>query len=74
MVMAGIRNRKTKGAIKNSPSIFAYPKSRILDSIGNTHRNKPLTSKKTAITMYPRREFKKLLISFLKSVNMHSKF
>jgi len=50
MVMAGIKKRKTKGAIVNNPSILAYPKSMMFDSNGNTHRNKPFTIRKTAIT------------------------
>jgi hypothetical protein len=64
-VIAGIRKRKTNGARINSPSIFAYPKSRILNCIGTTHRNSPITTKKTMITIYPIREFKKPLTSFL---------
>jgi hypothetical protein len=70
MVIAGMRNRNTKGASKNNPSRFAYPKSRRLNSSGRTQRNKPITSKKTIITIYPTRVFKKPLISFFKSVNI----
>jgi len=63
--MAGIRNRKTNGARVNNASRLAYPKSMIFDSRGNTHKNKPFTNRNTAITIYPSKEFKKLLISFL---------
>jgi hypothetical protein len=64
--MAGIRNRKTKGARTNRLSRPAYPKSRILNSNGKTHKNSPLISRNTAITIYPIRELRKLFSSFIK--------
>jgi hypothetical protein len=72
MVIAGIRNKKTKGPIINSPSILAYPKSRILNCVGNTKRNNPLIRRKTVIVRYPVSELKKLLISFLNNASISS--
>jgi hypothetical protein len=65
MVIAGTKNRNTKGASRNNPSRLAYPKSIMFDSSGNTHRNKPFTSKKTMITIYPIKEFKNPLTSLI---------
>ncbi len=50
MVMAGTKNKKNQGAIKKKLFKSAKPAFRILKSPLNTHKNSPLTTKKTAIT------------------------
>jgi hypothetical protein len=68
MVIAGAKNIKTHGATINNVSILAYPASKTLKSPGKTHIKSPMVVIKTTITMYPINEFKKLKISFLRSV------
>jgi len=64
MVIAGINNRYIQGVIAKSGSRFAYPADNILkDESGKIHRNKPIVRRNTTTTIYPIREFKKLLIS-----------
>jgi hypothetical protein len=64
MVMAGIKNMNTQGAITNKLSSEAKPASRMLKFPGNTHKNKPIANKKIVITLYPISDVRKLLISF----------
>jgi len=70
MLMAGIRNRKTYGAITNKPSICANPYSNILNSMGNAHKKSPVINRKIMITIYPIIDEKKLAISFFSNASM----
>ena len=71
IVIAGIKNIYTQGVIMNNGSMFAYPASGTLNSVpGKTHTNKLMVARKTMITMYPIREFRKLLISFISNENI----
>lgn len=64
IVTAGTRNKKTQGEMTNSVSSPAYPLSRILYSVGNTHKNRLLIMRKTIMTMYPVILLKKSFNSF----------
>ena len=59
IVIAGIKKRKTHGAIINRESILAYPVSSMLNCPENTHSSKPIITKKTDTTTYPMSELKK---------------
>lgn len=65
IVIAGMRNKNTHGAMINKPSMLAYPELRIFKFPSNTKRNNPVIHKNTVSTKYPIRELKKLDISFL---------
>jgi hypothetical protein len=64
IVIAGIRNMKTHGEMKNNVSILEYFISSTLESPGKIHMNKPVISRNTAITTYPISELRKVRISF----------
>ena len=64
MVIAGIKNMNTQGAITNKLSSEAKPASKMLKLPGKTQRNKPIANRKIVITLYPIRDVRKLLISF----------
>jgi hypothetical protein len=64
MVMAGTKKRYSQGARKKRPSRFAYPPKRIFKLPGIDQRNKPLTTRKTAIINIPVRELKNVTNSF----------
>jgi hypothetical protein len=67
MVMAGMRNMNTQGAITNKLSKEAYPASKMLKFPGKTQRKSPMASKNMVITLYPINDVRKLLISFRNS-------
>jgi hypothetical protein len=69
MVMAGIRNINTNGAVSNKGARVANLFSRILES-ANTNTNNPKITKKTAMEMYPIKELRKEFTSFLKIVHI----
>lgn len=51
--MAGINRSKIHGENLKKGVKSLYPKLRILYSLSNTHKNNPLSNKKTQITKYP---------------------
>jgi hypothetical protein len=50
IVTAGIKNKKTQGAMTKKEDKSAKPLSRILKSPSKTHKNNPLMIKNKAIT------------------------
>jgi ribosomal protein L24 len=62
MVIAGIKNKKNHGPNKNKVFKSAAPVSNIL--LLNIQKNKPIPVKKTVITTYAIKEFKKAAVSF----------
>src|SRR5690606_38805333 len=72
MVTAGIKKIKIHGANKKKGDISAKPKIKILKSPLKTHKNKPLSTRKIAMTKYPMGEAKNELISFLSMANINA--
>ena len=58
--MAGMKNISTHGAIAKKGSSDAMPLSKMFQPPGNNHKNKLVNRRKTATTVYPRSELKKL--------------
>jgi hypothetical protein len=69
MVMAGIKNKNTHGAMLKKLSMLAKPYSNIEVS-GNTHTNIPVTNRNTTIAIYAISELKNPASSFLKIVSI----
>src|SRR5690606_31274523 len=70
MLTAGIKNIKTQGANRKKEDKSAKPFSKILNSPLKSHKIRPFSNKKSAITTQPMGEAKNELISFLNMANM----
>jgi hypothetical protein len=67
MVISGIKNKYTQGAIKNKESIFANQLSIIFEpplSLGIIHKKTPINVINTPMVIKPISELKKFRISF----------
>ena len=64
IVIAGIKNNKTQGAMIKKEDKSANPLSKILNSPGINQSRRPFNNKKNAMTIKPTDVEKKELISF----------